>query len=220
MSIISQGLLGGLPPKIQPFTGWEIEQYSPTTEPKMPVTPYYDAKAALRTVLNYIGEDPSREGLKETPDRILRSYEELFSGYKADIESVFKIFEDGACDEMVILKGIEFYSCCEHHMLPFCGTASIAYIPDRKIIGVSKLARLLEVYARRMQVQERLTEQVTKALDTHLQPKGSACVLEASHLCMACRGVRKTATMITSSLTGVFRTKPEARAEFFSLTRG
>lgn len=175
---------------------------------------------AVRRLLQYIGEDPDREGLKETPDRVVRSYGELFSGYRQNPEGVLKTFEDGACDEMVLLKGVEIASTCEHHMLPFVGVAHVAYIPSGKIVGLSKLARLVEVFARRLQVQERLTVQVTQALDEHLKPRGSACVIEAKHLCMACRGVQKQhSIMITSSLTGVFR-QPEVRHEFFNLIRG
>ncbi len=170
--------------------------------------------------LQFIGEDPTREGLRETPSRVVRAWGELFAGYKTDPASVCKTFSDGACDEMVLLKNCEFYSTCEHHLLPFFGKAHIAYIPDGKVIGVSKLARLLEVYARRLQIQERLGQQVTKALVDNLMPKGAACVLEAQHFCMTSRGVQKQdSVMITSSLTGVFRDKPEARAEFMGLIR-
>lgn len=185
------------------------------------IVPQYQVEAAIRTILQYIREDPDREGLKETPARVVRSYGELFAGYRQDPADVFKVFEDGACDEMVVLKGIELTSVCEHHMLPFLGVAHIAYIPNKKIIGISKLARLLDIYARRLQVQERLTVQVTSALDQYLSPLGSACVIEAKHLCMVCRGVQKQhSTMITSSLTGVFRDKPEVRSEFFNLVKG
>lgn len=175
----------------------------------------------VRRLLEYIGEDPSREGLLETPSRVVKSYGELFGGYKEDPASVFKVFEDGACDEMVMLKGIEFASCCEHHMLPFIGVAHIAYIPNGRVIGVSKLARLLEVFSRRLQIQERLCQQITSELDKMLQPKGSACVLEAQHLCMTCRGVKKQQSkMITSSLTGVFSQDAATRAEFFMMMKG
>lgn len=186
------------------------------------VLPYYEAKRALETLIRYLGDDPDRGGLKETPDRVLRSYAELFSGYKQDPKDVIKVFEDGSqgYDEMVVLKGAEVVSTCEHHLLPFYGRAHVAYIPQGRVIGISKLARLVEVFARRLQVQERLTVQVTQALDEHLKPLGSACVIEARHLCMVCRGVQKQhSEMITSSLTGVFRDKPEVRAEFFNLIR-
>jgi len=175
----------------------------------------------VRRLIEFIGDDPNREGLKETPDRVIRSYKELFSGYGQKPEDVIKVFEDGACDEMVIARGIEFVSFCEHHMLPFLGTAHIAYIPNGKVIGVSKLVRLLEIYARRLQIQERLCQQVTKSLDDHLKPKGSACILTAKHLCMSCRGVGKQRSeMVTSSLTGVFREQGNmARQELLSMIR-
>lgn len=173
-------------------------------------------------ILQYLGEDPEREGLKETPDRVVRSYDELFSGYKQKPEDVFKTFEDSCdYDEMIVCRGVEFTSFCEHHMLPFIGKGHIAYIPKGgKIIGLSKLARLLEIYSRRLQVQEKLTRQVTMALDEHLKPLGSACILEAKHLCMCARGVGKQhSDMVTSSLTGAFR-QPEVRAELFNLIQG
>lgn len=173
-------------------------------------------ESAIRTVLQFIGEDPTREGLQETPSRVLKSYREIFGGYGVDPASVFKVFEDGACDEMVVLKDIEFWSTCEHHIQPFYGKAHIAYIPNGKVIGVSKLARLLDVFSRRLQIQERICQQVTEALMEHLQPKGAACVLEARHLCMTCRGVGKqNSVMVTSSLKGEFLL-PEVRQEFLS----
>lgn len=184
------------------------------------VIPHFACEDAIRLLLRYLGEDPAREGLVETPARVLRAYGELFAGYRQNPADVFKVFSDGACDELVLLKDIEFYSTCEHHMLPFTGQAHIAYIPNGKIVGLSKLARLLEIFARRLQVQERLTVQVTQALDAHLKPLGSACVIEATHLCMTCRGVGKQhSRMVTSSLTGEFR-NPEVRQEFFNLIRG
>ncbi len=171
----------------------------------------------IRRILQYIGEDPNRDGLKETPSRVVRSYAELFAGYKKDPKELFKTFEETS-DEMVILRNTPFVSYCEHHLMPFTGRAAIAYVPKDKVIGLSKLARLLDVYARRLQIQERLTKEITRDLDQYLQPLGSACVIEASHSCMSCRGVNKVGPeMVTSSLTGVFRTKPEARAELFSL---
>jgi GTP cyclohydrolase I len=175
----------------------------------------------VRRLLQYIGDDPTREGLAETPARVVRSYAELFSGYSVDPGSVIKTFKEDSCDEMVVVKDVEFYSTCEHHMLPFFGKAHIAYIPNGRVVGVSKLVRLLEVFARRLQIQERLCEQVTAALDTSLQPKGSACVLEAKHLCMTGRGVGKQhSVMVTSSLTGVFKdSSSQARQEFLSMVR-
>lgn len=176
----------------------------------------------VRSILACIGEDPTREGLLETPKRVAKSYGQLFSGYAVDTDEklveLLKVFTDGACDEMVILRDIEFSSFCEHHMLPFIGKAHVAYIPNGKVVGVSKLARLVDVYAKRLQIQERLTTQVTSALDRILAPKGAACVIEAHHQCMSCRGVGKQhSIMVTSSLTGAFKQEPETRAEFMSL---
>lgn len=185
-----------------------------TAIPKIDIPPY----ESVRNIIRHIGEDPTREGLVDTPSRVVRSWSELFGGYNKDPKSVFKTFEDGVCDELVLLKDVEWYSCCEHHMLPFFGKAHIAYIPNGKIIGVSKLARLLEIYSRRLQVQERLCTQITKALDENLTPLGSACILEATHLCMVMRGVQKqNSTMVTSSLSGVFKEDINARSELLRL---
>ena len=174
----------------------------------------------IKRVLQYIGEDVEREGLQETPDRVVKSFDKLYGGYVIDPVSIFKTFENDKCDEMVILKNIEFYSTCEHHMLPFWGRAHLAYIPDKKVIGISKMARLLDIYARRLQIQERICQEVTNALDKHLGTIGSACVLEAQHFCMTARGVQKqNSIMVTSSLTGVFRTNSTVRSEFLTLIK-
>ncbi len=168
-------------------------------------------------ILEYIGEDPVREGLKETPVRVIRSYDELFSGYGQSAEDVLKTFEDGACEEMVVLTNIEFYSHCEHHMMPFFGRAHIGYLPKGKVVGISKLARLLEVFARRLQIQERLGTQIVDALMQHLEPRGAACVIEAQHLCMTSRGVGKQdSIMKTSALRGKFKDDVAVRQEFLS----
>ena len=165
-----------------------------------------------------MGDDPHREGLKDTPDRVSRSWKEMFCGYDKRPESVLTSFAAGNYDEIVLVKNIEFYSTCEHHLLPFVGTAAIAYIPDGKIVGLSKLPRLLDIYAKRLQVQERITTQVTEALNEHLKPKASACVLSARHLCMGCRGVRQAdAITVTSSMTGAFRDNHPARMELMRL---
>jgi GTP cyclohydrolase I len=148
---------------------------------------------------------------------VQKSFKELFSGYGKDPKEIMKTFQDGSCDEMVVVRDIQFFSTCEHHMLPFFGTAHVAYIPNGKIVGLSKIPRLIEIFARRLQVQERLTEQITKAINEELQPKGVACVIHGTHLCMMARGVQQQqAKMTTFSLCGVFRDKPEARAEFFA----
>lgn len=179
----------------------------------------YEAEMCVRRLLEFLREDPYREGLRDTPKRVIQSFQELYSGYTIDIPALFTTFESDTTDEMIVLKDIEFYSTCEHHMQPFFGKAHIAYIPDKRIVGISKLARLLEAFARRLQIQERITQQVTHSLDQHLQPLGSACVLESSHFCMVCRGVQKQhSKMITSSLTGVFR-QQEVRNEFLGFIR-
>lgn len=174
---------------------------------------------AVVRLLQYIGEDPTREGLLKTPQRVTRAWKnELFSGYQTDIRKLFTVFEDGACDELVLLQDIEMFSFCEHHLLPFYGKAHVAYLPDKKVIGVSKLARIVDAYSRRMQIQERIGQQVTDALNEHLQPRGAACVISAQHLCMKCRGVQKqNSVMTTSSLTGAFRTEPQLRMELMML---
>lgn len=178
-------------------------------------------KESIKDILRFIGEDPQREGLLNTPSRVVKSWEELYSGYGKNPEDLLTTFHVSGVDEIVLLKHIELYSMCEHHMLPFFGVAHVAYIPDGRVIGISKLARLVEIYARRLQVQERLGIQVTDALMNFLKPKGAACVIEAVHMCMRMRGVNKqNATMITSSLQGAFLTKPEARQELMQLIKG
>jgi len=174
----------------------------------------------IQRILQFLGEDSTREGLVDTPARVVRSYEQLFAGYKGDVAGIFTTFAEDSCDEMVLLRDIEFYSTCEHHMLPFFGKAHIAYIPTDKVIGVSKLARLLDHFARRLQIQERICQQVTDALNTHLAPLGAACILEAQHFCMTARGVQKQhSVMVTNSLTGIFRDDQAARAELLQLVR-
>ena len=173
-------------------------------------------------LLQFIGEDVARGGLKETPQRFLKAWKFWTSGYGQDPESIMKVFEDGGerYDEMVIVKDIPFYSHCEHHLAPIFGTASIAYIPNGRIVGLSKLSRLLDIYARRLQVQERITNQVADAIEKYLEPLGVGVIIKARHLCMESRGISKQGHYtITSSLRGVLREKPEARSEFMSLTK-
>lgn len=168
-----------------------------------------------------IGDDPKRDGLRETPERVVRSWEELFAGYKTDPATILKEFDGGGYNEMVMVRGIEFYSICEHHMLPFIGVAHVAYIPGAggRIVGLSKLARLVDCFARRLQTQENITRQVTDTLVKSLLPLGAGCVLEARHLCMSCRGVGKQGSdAVTSRLWGSFY-EPEVRTEFFNLIR-
>ena len=174
----------------------------------------------VRKLLSLVGEDPNREGLQETPLRFLKAFAEYTRGYQENPEDVLKVFEDGAqsVDEMVIVRDIPVYSLCEHHLAPFFGKAHIGYVPDRRILGLSKLSRLVEVYARRLQVQERLTNQIADALDTHLQPLGVAVVIECRHMCMESRGVRHTGTAtVTSALRGSIKSNADTRREFLSL---
>lgn len=170
-------------------------------------------------LLQYIGEDATREGLVDTPTRVIKSYEELFAGYSTNPKSLLTTFKDtDEYDQIVLAKDIELFSMCEHHMLPFFGKAHVAYIPGNKVIGVSKLARILDMFARRLQIQERIGQQVTNFLMEELEPVGAACIIEASHLCMRMRGVRKQhSIMVTSSLTGAFKEKSEARNELMQL---
>jgi len=172
----------------------------------------------IRWLLKSIGENPEREGLLDTPKRVAKAYKEMTEGYSKNIEEILgTTFEVGNVDEMVIVRNLEFVSLCEHHLLPFTGTASIAYIPKNRVVGLSKIGRLLDAYSRRLQVQERLTTQITTAIDTYLDTQGSAALIRAHHSCMGCRGVRKSsAEMVTSSLTGEFLNH-EVRAEFLSL---
>ncbi|MBI2724248.1 MAG: GTP cyclohydrolase I FolE [Chloroflexi bacterium] len=176
---------------------------------------------AIEEVIAAIGEDPAREGLLDTPARVARMYAELFAGLAIDPRVYLETTFTAPSDEMVILRDIPFYSVCEHHFMPFHGTAAVGYIPDGRVVGVSKLARLVEGYARRPQLQERLTGQVADALMDELQPDGVAVVIEAEHLCMTQRGVKKPGSkMITSATRGTFRQNEVTRAEFLSLVRG
>ena len=175
----------------------------------------------IRELLVRLGEDPDREGLSRTPDRVERSLRFLTQGYQENVEKLFAQARfTEPYDEMVLVKEIDFASLCEHHLLPFFGKCHVAYIPDGKILGLSKIPRLVDIFSRRLQVQERLTTQIAGALKTHLQPKVVAVVMEARHLCTVIRGVQKQNTaMTTSSMLGTFRTDPKTRMEFLSLLR-
>jgi GTP cyclohydrolase I len=178
-------------------------------------------EAAVREILLAIGENPDREGLQQTPRRIADAYAELFSGLRADPRDHLRATFDEGHREMVVLRSIPFASLCEHHLLPFTGVAHIGYIPRGRIVGVSKLARLVEGYARRPQVQERLTSEIADALMEELQPDGCGVVIEATHTCMTIRGIEKPGSvMVTSAMRGGFRTRPETRAEFVAILRG
>ena len=175
-------------------------------------------ESAVREILLEIGEDPDREGLVGTPERVHRMYTELTAGYHVDPERLINgaIFEVGY-SEMVVVKDIPFYSLCEHHLLPFFGTAAVAYIPRGRVMGLSKIPRIVEMFARRLQIQERLTQQVADFLQTRLEPQGVGVVMEATHLCAVMRGVRKPGTiMTTSAVLGLFRSRDRTRAEFFA----
>lgn len=180
------------------------------------------AKACVRNILQFIGENPDREGLLDTPKRVVKSWKELFGGYKQSPQEILStVFEDGSCDEMVILKDIEFSSTCEHHMLPFIGKAHVGYLPAGRVVGLSKLARLVDCFAKRLQIQEKMTQEIAQSVKTHLKPLGVAVVIEAHHQCMSCRGVgKKNTTMITSAMEGHFRGDPAVRAEFLAFIKG
>jgi len=178
-------------------------------------------EATVRLLLRLMGEDPSREGLRRTPLRVKNALQFLTSGYRQDPAKILKrAFAQVKHDEMVIVKDIDFYSLCEHHCLPFFGKCHIAYMPDKKIIGLSKIPRLVDAFAHRLQVQERLTTQIAEAISEFVQPRGVACVMEAQHLCMMMRGVQKqNARAVTSSMLGVFRSSDKTRTEFLTLIR-
>jgi len=171
----------------------------------------------IRKILKSIGENPEREGLKQTPARVAKMYEEIFKGYAEKPESVFKVFKSEHYDGLVIVKDIEFYSHCEHHMVPFFGKVHIGYKPNGKVIGISKTARLVEIFSRRLQIQERLTTQIREAIDKNLKSKGTAVIIEAKHLCMSMRGVqKKTALTVTSSYSGLLKKNPIYQQEFLN----
>jgi len=181
-----------------------------------------DAESAVRRLLNYVGEDPERQGLRDTPRRVAQSLAFLTSGYQVNVDDILgrAVFGE-RYDELVVVRDISFYSLCEHHLLPFFGLAHVGYLPQGRIIGLSKLPRLVDAFARRLQVQERMTSEIADALQRHLEPRGVAVVLEADHLCTMMRGVQKSGNRtITSSMTGIFRRDPRTRGEFMSLIRG
>jgi GTP cyclohydrolase I len=174
---------------------------------------------AVKTMITHVGEDVNREGLLKTPQRVLKAYEFMYGGYKENPQEILNsaMFESSN-DEMVLIKDIEFYSTCEHHLLPIIGRAHVAYIPDGKVVGLSKIPRVVDVFARRMQIQEQLTEQIADALMTAIAPKGVAVVLQARHMCMEMRGVEKiNSTTTSSALRGLFKKDEKTRMEFFNL---
>jgi len=179
-----------------------------------------DAENAVRTLLNWVGDDPDREGLRATPARVAKAYEEWFAGYKEDpVEFLRRTFyEVDGYDEMIVLRDITFESHCEHHMAPIIGKVQVGYLPDRKVVGISKLARVVETFAKRLQVQETMTAQIANCINDVLRPKGVGVVVEGVHQCMTTRGIHKPGVaMITSQLLGAFRSDPRTRAEFLNI---
>ena len=181
-----------------------------------------EAEAAVRTLIRWAGDDPQREGLRDTPKRVVKAFKELYSGYKEDPAQVLdKIFaEVEGYDDLVLVRDIPFHSHCEHHMVPFFGMAHIAYYPTKGVVGLSKLARLVEVYARRLQTQETMTAQIAAAMEAALEPRGTAVMIEAEHMCMSMRGVQKAgATTLTTRFTGQFKNNPAEQARFLTMVR-
>ncbi len=179
-----------------------------------------EVEAAVRTLIRWAGDEPDREGLVDTPARVARAYQEFFSGYAIDpVEELRRTFEETAgYDEMVVLRDIRVESFCEHHMVPIIGKAHVAYLPDRRIVGISKLVRVVDAYARRLQIQEKMTTEVANTIDRVLEPRGVAVVIEAFHHCMTTRGVHKSeVAMVTSRMTGAFRENPATRREFLAM---
>jgi GTP cyclohydrolase IA len=191
-------------------------------DPVVPRPSRRDAEAAVRTLIAYIGDDPAREGLLDTPKRVVSAFEELYSGYRESaVEVLDRTFSEmGSYDDLVLVRNIPFHSHCEHHMMPFYGRAHVAYVPVERVVGLSKIARLIDVYARRLQTQEHLTSQVVTAIDEVLKPRGVAVMVEAEHTCMSLRGVEKHGTStVTTQFTGLFRDDPSLQVRFISLAR-
>lgn len=182
-----------------------------------------EAEEAVRVLLRWAGDDPTREGLLDTPARVAKAYKELFSGYDLSAEDVLgRTFEEvGGYDDIVLVKDIPFFSHCEHHMVPIIGKAHVAYLPDGKVLGLSKIARVVEIFGRRLQTQETMTAQIADAIEQTLKPRGVAVMIEAEHMCMAMRGVQKQgSTTLTTTFTGVFKTEPAEQARFMTMLRG
>ncbi|HMN73386.1 MAG TPA: GTP cyclohydrolase I FolE [Rhodoblastus sp.] len=192
------------------------------TKPQPSVPTQEEAEAAVRTLLAYAGDDPAREGLVDTPRRVAKAYRELFAGYQQDAGEILdRVFEEvEGYDDMVLVRDIPFASHCEHHMVPFVGKAHVAYFPSEGVVGLSKLARLVDMYARRFQTQEAMTAQIVEAIETHLKPRGVAVYIEAEHMCMSMRGVRKQgASTVTTRFTGVFRDDPAEQVRFLTMAK-
>ena len=209
---------------IKPFTRPPLpESIRAAPAPALPRPSREEAEAAVRTLIAYAGDDPAREGLVDTPKRVVKAYDELFGGYReCPLEVLERTFsETGGYDDLVLVRDVPFHSHCEHHLMPFFGKAHLAYVPVEQVVGLSKLARLVEVYARRMQTQEHLTSQVASAMHEILKPRGVAVMLEAEHMCMSVRGIQKAGTStVTTRFTGMFRDDPTEQVRFITLVHG
>jgi len=197
-------------------TGWLIFPWEDSVEGETSITDH------ITRLIQYVGDDPTRQGLIETPARVAKAWNEWCDGYSQNPADILKVFEDGAedCDEMVVVKDIPLYSHCEHHLAAIFGTATVAYIPNGKIVGLSKLSRLVDIYAHRLQVQERLTNQIVSALFDNLQPIGAGVMIKARHLCMESRGINRQGSItVTTALRGAFRSDPKVRAEFYEMAK-
>jgi GTP cyclohydrolase I len=197
-----------------------VNKISPVSRPPTERPTREEAEDAIRTLLRWAGDDPTREGLIDTPARVARAYEEFFAGYEVDpIALLERTFEEtDGYDEIVLLRDIRLESHCEHHMVPIIGRAHVAYLPHRRVVGISKLARVVEAYAKRLQIQEKLTAQIANTIQDVLQPKGVAVIIEAAHQCMTTRGVHKPGvTMVTSRMLGTFRDNPATRRELMAM---
>jgi GTP cyclohydrolase I len=210
-------ILKAVPLRPQPSTGTPVDAGQadrPSRE---------EAEAAVRTLLRWIGEDPKREGLLDTPRRVVKAYGELFSGYRENVPEILdRVFEEvEGYQDIVLLRDISYFSHCEHHMVPFVGRAHIAYYPREGVVGLSKLARLVDAYARRLQTQEAMTAQIAGAIQEYLNPRGVAVMVEGEHMCMSMRGIQKSGvSTITTRFTGVFETDPTEQVRFLTLVRG
>lgn len=205
---------------VAPMFRHDAEPLAPATAVKRPSRE--EAEAAVRTLIAWAGDNPQREGLLDTPKRVVKAYEELFRGYREDaaafLERTFS--ETGGYDDMVLVRDIPFHSHCEHHIVPFFGRAHVAYVPIDRVVGLSKIARIVDAFARRLQTQEHLTAQIVTTLDDVLKPRGVAVLIEAEHMCMTMRGVQKAgASTMTTQFTGVFRDDPAEQARFMTLLR-
>ncbi len=202
------------------YSGKSRAEPDPSNAVAVPAPTRAEAEAAVRTLIRWAGDDPSREGLVDTPNRVVRAYREFFAGYAQDpVEILERTFEEtDGYDEMVLLRDIRFESHCEHHMVPIIGKVHVAYMPHHRVVGISKLARVVEVYAKRLQIQEKMTTQIANAINDVLQPHGVAVVIEAAHQCMTTRGVHKPGVvMVTSHMLGGFRDDPTTRREYLAM---